>query len=188
MFAKIPRHTVRDSDFILKQNNLARRWSPWKLAIINKEPPNVRHWVPCTLLDITRGYRRRELFKRESRPVRVLYEISVQTAKSGKRYVMFYKWGWTNANPLNWKRNILGIGRAARQVLNVLGQNCAVFVRRFVLKRLGKKQKKLLQQWRRTYSYAWKDRVIVTRNKCSISFALLFGKTVRKMRGKWYYN
>ena len=166
---KIPRHTVTEKEFNLKQNNLARRWSPWKLAIMNRDPPNVRTWLPCFVWRSKIGCRRRELFKQESRSARVLYEIAVQTVKKGKMHVMFSKWGRTNANPMNWSRGLLGKPIIAKQISDALKSDCKIFVRRCVLSGLGRKQQNVLRQWRKTYSYAWADRIAVTKNKCIIS-------------------
>lgn len=167
--SKIHRHTVSDKDFLLKKQNLARRWSPWKLAIMNQDPPNTRNWVACTIWRSKLGCRRRQLFQSDSRSARVLYEIAVQTTKRGKMHIMFSKWGWTNANPLNWCRGLLGKPIIAKQVSDTLKADCKIYVRRCVLNRLGKNQQKAVKQWRKTYSYAWADRVSVIKNKCVLS-------------------
>lgn len=165
---KVKRHTVSDGNFILKKNNLARRWSPWKLAMTQLHSPiNLRRWTPCRRLKI--GYHTRQLFKQESRSARVLYEIAVQTTKHGKKYVMFCKWGWTNANPFNWIKGLLRKPILAKQLFNALNSGCRIFVRRCVLNRLGKKQAQLVKQWRKMYSYAWADGLHVTKNTCLIS-------------------
>ena len=137
--------------------------------MMNRDLPNKRTWLPCYVLNATIGCRRRELFKRESRSVRVLYEIAVQTVKKGKMHVMFCKYGRTNANPLNWNKGLIGKPIIARQISNALKSDCKVFVRRLVLNRLGTQQQRLIKEWRKTYSYAWSDRICVTKNKCVIS-------------------
>ena len=131
---------IREGDFILNRNNLARKWSPWKLAIVSQSPPNERQWTHFKLFGSTVGFRRKELFKLVSRPQRVLYEIAVQAEKGGKKHVVFCKWGKTTTNPLKWDKNIhvFGKGRAAVQVYRVLRQGGKVFVRRLIQKGLGK--------------------------------------------------
>ena len=57
----------------------------------------------------------------------------------------------------------------AKQVSDALKADCKIYVRRCLLNRLGKKQAKLVKDWRKTYSYAWTDRTKVVRNKVVIS-------------------
>ena len=179
---------IRDCDFILNRNNLARKWSPWKLAIVSKSPPNERQWTHFKLFGSNVGFRRKELFKRASRPQRVLYEIAVQAEKGSKKHVLFCKWGKTTTNPLKWDKNIheFGKGRAAVQVYRVLHQGGKVFVRRFIQKGLGKRQKKLMSQWRKTYSYAWTDSVNVYSKSLKPLSRSCYGKNLTKIDGKYF--
>ena len=155
------RHKVPDTEFVLKQNGLETRWSPWKLAITCEAPKSTKVWVKRDKGQRKNGkkpyigWRKRALFPKGTGKTRVLYEIATQQKSGGKMHIMYSKWSVVGANPENWEQRLFGKENLRNVLEGVLVNNCKVFVRRFVARGLGKNQRHIVRLYRKQYKYAW---------------------------------
>lgn len=165
------RHLVPKSKFVLGRKCVSGRWNNWKLVMI---PSAVGFMCDKTFVPrnpyrkkhARAGLRKRELFPKDPAGVTALYEVAVQKArrKSFKKYVMFSKicridkWD-------TWERKVCGNKFVQKQIDHVLVNGGFVWIRRFKLQRLGKRQEVLLKQYRSRalYKYAWNQRTPLTK-------------------------
>lgn len=165
------RHLVPKSKFVLGRKCVSGRWNNWKLVMIPSavgfmcdktfEPRN-----SCRKQPTRAGLRKRELFPKDPAGVSALYEVAVQKArrKSFKKYVMFSKicridkWD-------TWERKVCGNKFVQQQIDHVLRNGGFVWIRRFKLQRLGKRQQALMKHYqsRALYKYAWNQRTPLTK-------------------------
>lgn len=148
------RHLVPDSEFILKKRNLSTRWSKWNLALSSEKQGSGRNWVERKNKV---GYRRKTLFPTSDYAGSSLYEIAVQRSKGCKLFVMQAKWCLVKPKEEKWEAKLFRQKKVKDILEKVLSNGGKVFIRRFVRKGLGLKQKDLVKSYNtnKLYRYAW---------------------------------
>ncbi|XP_069133586.1 uncharacterized protein [Argopecten irradians] len=143
----IPRETTSHSAFTCSCLN----WSSWRLAYrptdVNEEKSRIGY------RRVFKGlcHKRLQLFNDTCKTA--LYEVSVQTKRRGKRYVMFSKVISGTIDNREWEYNLLFGAklRLRRQIKSVVEQGCNVFVRRAILDKKSLAKVDTLNK----YNYAW---------------------------------
>ena len=139
------------------------KWSDWELALLPAPPVGKeKEWPPRASGP---GFRKRQLFKGDSRQVAV-YEIAVQRREGCKKFVVFYTTtGGFALKRHTWETYLLRNRQVKAEVNRLLDEGWRVHVRRACLNkgqrpselrrsldRLGRINKSLLKK----YDYAWR--------------------------------
>ena len=159
------RHLVSNKKFVLGHRSVKNRWTHWKRVMASQE----RYLTSPRVSRATKrhpdmvGFKKPKLFTRDEPGDRALYEVAVQKCHRGflKKYVMFSKVCTIN-DWAKWDKVLLSKPYVQKQINHVIENGGLVWVRRFKLSGMGKRQKESVNKYLhgRMYKYAWNPKSV----------------------------
>jgi len=159
------RHVVPTKKFVLGHRSMKNRWTHWKLAMASQSRylPSPRVSRATKRHPDMVGFKKPKLFTRDEPGDRALYEVAVQKCHRGflKKYVMFSKVCTIN-DWAKWDKVLLSKPYVQKQINHVIENGGLVWVRRFKLSGMGKRQKESVNKYLhgRMYKYAWNPKTV----------------------------
>jgi len=155
---KVFRHNILENRFMLNNKLLGKRWSNWQLAMQNTTK-NLGRSFKHTRGDrsVSSVWYRKLLFPRDRKPYSRLYEVAVQSGPGRRRHVVLCRTAVLESR--RWRKKLLGGFDAARHLKKaMLTPGASIYIRRLRLDRLGRRQRKLVERFRRELlpHYAWR--------------------------------
>lgn len=152
------RHLVSNSNFVLSHRSVASRWTGWKLVMFHSINNLESSFIPRkqTRCSSKPGYKRQKLFPGDKPGHKALYEIAVQKERRLKRNVVYSK-VCSVTDCCDWERKLLNSPFLRRQVNHVIENKGFIWVRRFMLKGMGKRQREIVHKYLHggLYNYIW---------------------------------